>query len=165
MKKSKKNQSNCVKASEPEKKRVKLMEKIEERQNLTDYEMETILREIQVRFYESMDKYELWLLTREMLYLKYALALMRKHNISNLIELTRKGLSDDFAFEFPMGRMYPNGVAVMYDDSYNFTGNARMISDLLINFSPYLNDADQMLFKIAICEENFNPETDEDKLY
>ena len=61
--------------------------------------------------------------------------------------------------------MYPNGMAVMSENVYTWTDNAQMIRDLLAELSPHLTEAEQMLFKFAICEENFNPETDEDKLY
>ena len=138
---------------------------LEERTTLTISEMESILQGIRIRHLESMDKDELWLLTREMLYLKYAIGLMKKHQFCNLVELEGYGLESDFAFIFKMGRLYPNGVAVMYEDSYNCRDNAQMIKDFIAELSPYLNEAEQMLFKFAICEENFNPETDEDELY
>ncbi len=144
----------------------KLFNVLSEKNSMTIKEMETKLQEIKVRFFESMDKYELWLLTREMLYLKYAIGKMKEHWAQNLTDLVRNGFDrDDFAFIFQMGRMYPNGVAVMYEDSYYCTDNAQMIRDLLSELSPHLTEAEQMLFKFAIYEENFNPETDEDKLY
>jgi hypothetical protein len=144
----------------------KLFNVLSEKKSMTLKEMETKLQEIKVRFFESMDKYELWLLTREMLYLKYAIGKMKKHWAQNLVELDRCGFDRyEFAFSFPMGRMYPNGMAVMSEGVYTWTDNAQMIRDLLAILSPHLTEAEQMLFKFAICEENFNPETDEDKLY
>ena len=143
----------------------KLFDVLSEKNSMTLNEMETKLQEIKVRFFESMDKYELWLLTREMLYLKYAIGKMKKHCAQNLVELVGHGLDDDFAFRFKMGRWYPNGMAVMSEGVYTWTDNAQMIRDLLAELSPHLTEAEQMLFKFAICEENFNPETDEDKLY
>ena len=144
----------------------KLFDVLSEKNSMTIKEMETKLQEIKFRFFESMDKYELWLLTREMLYLKYAIGKMKNQWTQNLVELNRCGFEkNDFAFVFPMGRMYPNGVAVMSENVYTWTDNAQMIRDLLAILSPHLTEAEQMLFKFAICEENFNPETDEDKLY
>ena len=143
----------------------KLFDMLDEKKTMTLKEMETKLQEIKVRFFESMDKYELWLLTREMLYLKYAIGKMKNQWAQNLADLVGQGLDDDFAFRFKMGRWYPNGVAVMSEGVYTWTDNAQMIRDLLAELSPHLTEAEQMLFKFAICEENFNPETDEDKLY
>ena len=143
----------------------KLYAVLSEKKSMTLKEMETKLQEIKVRFFESMDKYELWLLTREMLYLKYAIGKMKNQWAQNLADLVGQGLDDDFAFRFKMGRWYPNGVAVMSEGVYTWTDNAQMIRDLLAELSPHLTEAEQMLFKFAICEENFNPETDEDKLY
>lgn len=143
----------------------KLYAVLSEKKSMTLKEMETKLQEIKVRFFESMDKYELWLLTRETLYLKYAIGKMKEHWAQNLVDLVGHGLDDEFAFRFKMGRWYPNGFAVMSDDVYTWTDNAKMIRDLLSELSPHLTEAEQMLFKFAICEENFNPETDEDKLY
>ena len=161
-----KNGSNkSTKSSKTKSEEVSLINRLAESNSMTLVEIEAILQGIRVRFFESMDKYELWRLTREMLYLKYAIALMKKHNLSNLSELRHHGLHSDQEFWFQMGRLYPNGVAVMYEDNYNCTDNAQMIRDFIAELSPYINEAEQMLFKFAICEENFNPETDEDKLY
>jgi hypothetical protein len=160
--KKKNSPSNSADSGKNQIKRISLWNRIEVRNTLSMYEMTTILQEIQVRYLESMDKYELLRLTREMLYLKYAIGLMRRNYISELAELWCHGLGSDFAFTFKMGRMYPNGVAVMYEDNYNCTDNTQMIKDFIAELSPYLNEAEQMLFKFAICEENFNPETDED---
>jgi hypothetical protein len=143
----------------------KLYSVLSKKKSMTLKEMETKLQEIKVKFFESMDKYELWLLTREMLYLKYAIGKMKEHWAQNLVDLLGHGLDDDFAFRFKMGRWYPNGMAVMSEGVYTWTDNAQMIRDLLAELSPHLTEAEQMLFKFAICEENFNPETDEDKLY
>jgi hypothetical protein len=134
------------------------------KKSMTMCEMESKLQEIKLRLLESMNKDELLLLTREMLYLKYAIGLMRKHNLSNLYELSRHGLDYDLAFLFPMGRMYPDGVAVMLETTYTCKDNTQLIKDFIAELSPYLNDAEQMLFKFAICEENFNPENDEDTM-
>ena len=59
----------------------KLFDMLDEKKTMTLKEMETKLQEIKVRFFESMDKYELWLLTREMLYLKYAIGKMKNQMI------------------------------------------------------------------------------------
>jgi hypothetical protein len=84
----------------------KLFDVLGEKNSMTVKEMETKLQEIKVRFFESMDKYELWLLTREMLYLKYAIGIMKNQWAQNLVELVRCGFEkNDFAFVFPMGRM------------------------------------------------------------
>ena len=141
----------------------KLFDMLDEKKTLTLKEMETKLQEIKVRFFESMDKYELWLLTREMLYLKYAIGKMKNQWAQSLVELVGHGLDrHDFAFLFPMGQMFPNGMALMYEDGYYCTDNAQMIRDLLSELSPHLTEAEQMLFKFAIYEVNFNPETDDD---
>jgi hypothetical protein len=165
MKKTQKQKNGSSNSTKSKSEEISLINRLAESNSMTLIEIEAILQDIRVRFFESVDKYELWRLTREMLYLKYAVGLMRKHNLSNLYELSRHGLHSDQEFWFQMGRLYPNGVAVMFEDSYNYTSNTQLIKDFITELSPYLNEAEQMLFKFAICEENFNPETDEDKLY
>ena len=164
--KQKNSPSNSAESGKNQNKRISLWDKIKERNTLNMSEMTRILEEIEVRYLESMDKKELLHLTREMLYLKYAIGKMKNQWAQSLVELVGHGLDrHDFAFLFPMGQMFPNGMALMYEDGYYCTDNAQMIRDLLSELSPHLTEAEQMLFKFAIYEENFNPETDEDKLY
>jgi hypothetical protein len=164
MKKTQKQKNGSSNSKKSKSEEISLFNRLETN-SLTLVEIETTLQDIRVRHSESMDYYKLWLLTREMLYLKYAVGLMRKHNLSNLNELSRHGLDYDLAFKFKMGRLYPNGVAIMFEDDYKFTDYTQVIKDFIAELSPYLNEAEQMLFKYALCEEHLNPETDKDKLY
>ena len=54
---------------------------------------------------------------------------------------------------------------ILFEDDYKFTDYTQVIKDFIAELSPYLNEAEQMLFKYALCEEHLNPETDKDKLY
>ncbi len=111
--KQKNGSSNSTKLSETKAEKNSLLDILLETNSLALVEIETILQYMRLKHSESLDKNELWMLTREMLYLKYAVGLMRKHNLSNLNELSRHGLDYDLAFKFKMGRLYPNGVAIM----------------------------------------------------
>ena len=162
--KQKNSPSNSADSGKNQIKRISLWNRIEVRNTLSRYEMTTILQEIEVRYLESMDKKELLHLTREMLYLKYAIGFMRKNYISELAELWFHGLDSDFAFRFKMGRLYPDGVEIMFDDDYNFTNITQLIKDFVTILSPYLSEAERMLFKYALCEEHLNPENDEDTM-
>jgi hypothetical protein len=157
--KNKQTQNNgrnqCAKTVDTNKSEDSLLEVLWNNNSMTKHEINIKLDELHTRHLNSMDKDEIWEITREILYLKIALGLMKKHRKTNLNKLDGHGLQYDCAFMFKIGNVYPNGVAVMAE---NYTSTAHLIQDFVAELSPYLNEAEQMLFKVAVCEEVFNPD-------
>jgi hypothetical protein len=151
------NQNNgridCAKLNETQNNEDSLLEILWEKESMTKHEINLKIQELYAKHLNSMDADELWDITREILYLKIALGLMKKHRKTNLNELYCRGMQYDGAFMFKIGNVYPNGVAILAD---NYEDNSILIQDFISELSPYLNEAEQMLFKVALCEELFN---------
>ncbi len=140
-----KNITNKLKAINQ--KRVKAM-------SMTKTQINDKLEKLLVKHLKSMDGYQIWEITREILYLKIALGLLKKHKKSNLNELLDIVMNYDGAFQFRIGNIYPTTVLLTAESCKS---SVRLVQNFVKEVSAYLNDSEQMLFKIALCEEHFKP--------
>jgi hypothetical protein len=143
-----KNISNKLKTINQ--KRVKAM-------SMTKTQINDKLEKLLGKHLKSMDGDQIWEITREILYLKIALGLLKKHKKSNLNELLDIALNYDGAFQFRIGNIYPTTVLLTAE---NYRSSVRLVQDFVNELSAYLNESEQMLFKIALCEEHFKPSED-----
>lgn len=111
------------------------------------------LEKLYAKHLKSMNAEELWDITREILYFKIALGLMKKYSKKNLDELSSHGLQHDGAITFKFGDVYQFGVLLTEENDEDID---QLIKDFISELSPHLNKAEQMLFKVALCEELFN---------
>ena len=63
-------------------------------------------------------------------------------------------MQHDGGFLFKSGTVYPFWVDLkIEEDSLEV-----LIEEFIAELTPYLNEAEQMLFKVALCEEIFDPD-------
>ena len=122
---------------------------------MTKEQISEKLAKLQAKHLKSMDGDQLWDITREILYLKLALGLLKKMRKQNLNSLLDHGMQYDGAIQFKIGNIYPNSVLITAE---NYKSSVRLVQDFVAEVSPYLNEAEQMLFKMALCEEHFKVE-------
>ena len=130
----------------------KIQARTKKKLGMTVAQINEKLAKLHAKHLKSMDAEQLWDTTREILYLKIALGLLKKHRKQNLNELLDHEMQYDGALLFKIGNIYPDTVLIMAE---NYKSSVRLVQDFVGELSPYLNDAEQMLFKIAICEEHF----------
>ena len=130
----------------------KLIPKHKKSLSMTKAQINEKLGKLHAKHLKSFDVDQLWDVTRETLYLKIALGLLKKYRKENLNELNEYGMQNDGAFQFKIGNIYPNSVLITAE---NYKSSVRLVQDFVAEVSPYLNEAEQMLFKVAICEEHF----------
>lgn len=134
-----------------------LMDILLEWDSMTKQEIKLKIQELHTKHLNSMNAYELWDITREILYLKIALGQLKKCRKQNWNELKGRGMQYDGGFMFKSGTVYPFGTDISED---NYESIDLTIQNLIVELSPYLNEAEQMLFKVALCEEIFDHDDD-----
>ena len=132
----------------------KIQARTKKKLGMTKAQINEKLSKLQAKHVKSMEL-ELWDTTREILYFKIALGLLKKYRKQNLNDLLDHEMQYDGALLFKIGNIYPNSVLIMAE---NYKSSVRLVQDFVAELSPYLNEAEQMLFKIAICEEHFSVE-------
>ena len=124
------------------------------------------LKNLYARHLKSLDRDELLDITREVLYLKIGLGLLKKYRKQKFSDLPEEWF-DDVTKQFCFGtaHIYPP-----YDDSVtvvlmtDFYGKSvDLIRAVVADVSPFLSEAEVMLFKVAFCEEHFQVEKVENK--
>jgi hypothetical protein len=123
---------------------------LKDTKSMSKNEIKMRIEQLHAKYFNTMVEDELWEITREILYLKIALGLMKKHRKNNLNKLIGDRMQYDCEFWFKTGEVYPNGVTLC---SVNYTNAALLIQDFIAELSPYLNKAERMLFKVALCEQ------------
>jgi hypothetical protein len=130
----------------------KLQEKGLKKLRMTKIQIENKLEKLRVKHIKAMEYNRIWDLTRETLYYSMALSMLNKYKKNNLNELIDHVMQYDGAFVFKIGNIYPNSVLTT---AKNYKSSVRLVKDFVSEVSPFLNAAEQMLFKLAICEEHF----------
>ena len=113
------------------------------------------LEKLYAKQIKSMDFDEIWDITREILYLKIALGLLKKYKKQDISSLPDTAKYYDDSLKFPIGNIYPNAVLITTE---KYKNTQKLVSDFIRDLSPFLNEAERMLFKVAICEEHFTSE-------
>jgi hypothetical protein len=144
--------TGCTTSSNTQQNIISFYELINDTKSMSKNEIKIRIKQLQAKYFNSMVEDELWEITREILYLKIALGLMKKHRKNNLNKLVGERIQFDCEFIFKTGRVYPNGVSVYKD---NYTNAALVIKDFIAEISPFLNGAEQMLFKLTFSEQSF----------
>jgi hypothetical protein len=129
-----------------------LMDILLEWDSMTKQEIKLKIQELHTKHLNSMNKYEMWHITREIMYLKIALGQLKKCRKQNWNELKGRGMQYDGGFMFKSGTIYPFGVDLNIEEDRLEV----LIEEFIAELSPYLNEAEQMLFKFALCEEIFD---------
>jgi hypothetical protein len=110
------------------------------------------LEKLYAKQIKSMDFDEIWDLTREILYFRISLGLLKKYKKQEISALPDEAKNDDDSLIFPIGNIYPNSVLITTE---KYKNTQKLVSDFIRDLSPFLNEAERMLFKVAICEEHF----------
>lgn len=129
-----------------------------EKNSMTKKEIKLKLKELHIKHLNSMNKYEIWDITREILYLKIALGKLKKCSKQNWNELKGWGMQHDGGFMFKSGTVYPFGVDLKIEEEILEV----LIEEFIAELTPYLNKAEKMLFKVALCEEIFEPDEEDE---
>ena len=131
-----------------------LMEILLENNSMTKQEIKMKIQELHTKHLDSLIKYEMWHITREIMYLKIALGQLKKCRKQNWNELKGRGMQYDGGFMFKSGTVYPFGVDLNIEEDRLEV----LIEEFIAELTPYLNEAEQMLFKVALLEEIFDPD-------
>jgi hypothetical protein len=135
-----------------------LMEILLKKNSMTKKEIKLKIQELHTKHLNSMNKYEMWDITREILYLKIALGQLKKCRNQNWNQLKGLGMQHDGGFLFKSGTVYPFWVDLkIEEDSIEV-----LIEEFIAELTPYLNEAEQMLFKVALLEEIFDPDEEDE---
>jgi len=129
-----------------------LMDILLEWDSMTKQEIKLKIQELHTKHLNSMNKYEMWHITREIMYLKIALGQLKKCRKQNWNELKGRGMQYDGGFMFKSGTIYPFGVDLNIEEDHLEI----LIEEFNAELSPYLDEAELMLFKVALCEEIFD---------
>lgn len=137
-------------------KRYSLFEKLCNTKSMSKHEIKIRIEQLYAKHLNCMDADELLNITREIFYLKIALILIKKHRKNNLNNFFADRMQDDRRFKLNMGDVYPSGVEI-YSESME--DHVLLIQDFIAQLSPYFTKAEQMLFKVALCDQNFGSST------
>lgn len=135
-----------------------LMHMILEKNSMTKQEIKLKIQELHINHLNSMNKYEMWDITRQILYLKITLGQLKKCRKQNWNQLKGVGMQHDGGFLFKSGTVYPFWVDLKIEEEHLEV----LIEEFIAELTPYLNEAEQMLFKLALLEEIFDPDDPDD---
>jgi hypothetical protein len=119
---------------------------------MTKKQINSKLEKLRAKHIKAMEVNQIWELTREILYYSMALSMLNKYKKNNLNELIHYTMQYDGAFVFKIGNIYPDCICLLAED---YKSSVRLVKDFVAEVSPFLNEAEQMLFKLVICEEHF----------
>ena len=124
------------------------------------------LKNLYARHLKSLDRDELLSITKEVLYLKIGLGLLKRYRKQKFSDLPEEWFDKHSKnFLFGTAHIYPpygdSETVVLMTDFYG--KSVDLIRAVVADVSPFLSEAEVMLFKVAFCEEHFQVEKVEDK--